>query len=235
MKRILCLILALSMTLAITACGSEKAPTSPQTPEQTETASNKTEPPDQEKPDDYADVKAPFASLHDGAEISVKKRANIMELYLVCNDLSAESQPENWDDICSAAEVAASESQKITKDNYGIENIGFRIEDGSGTILCSGFGDGIKYDVYAAAVTAAAENDAKITLAEYNQIIVGMTYSQCVEIIGAEGTLDTEIGSTGSYMGSIRNYSWEGTTEYGSASITFDNFVVYSKFQVGLE
>ena len=62
-----------------------------------------------------------------------------------------------------------------------------------------------------------------------------MTYSQCVEIIGAEGTLDTEIGSAGSYMGSIRNYSWEGTTEYGSASITFDNFVVYSKFQVGLE
>ena len=233
MKKILCLFFAMIMALALTACGSAEAPQAPQNPTQTQNESSN--PPAQTKAEDFTDVIAPFESLHDGAKISVKKRENIMELNLVCDDLNAETQPENWPDICSAAETAAAKSQAITKDNYGIENFSFRLKDGNGTILCSGFGSGIKYDIFNKSETTAVKNDARITLAEYNQIIVGMTYSQCVEIIGGEGTLNTEIGSAGSYTGSIKNYSWKGTVEYSSASISFDNFVVYSKFQVGLE
>ena len=101
MKKILCLFFAMIMALALTACGSAEAPQAPQNPTQTQNESSN--PPAQTKAEDFTDVIAPFESLHDGAKISVKKRENIMELNLVCDDLNAETQPENWPDICSAA------------------------------------------------------------------------------------------------------------------------------------
>ena len=46
-----------------------------------------------------------------------------------------------------------------------------------------------------------------ITLAEFNQIQVGMTYSQVVDIIGAEGTFsnETQIGGR-----NYKYYTWNG-------------------------
>ena len=45
-----------------------------------------------------------------------------------------------------------------------------------------------------------------ITLAEFNQIQVGMTYSQVVDIIGAEGTFSSETQVSGE---NYKYYTWK--------------------------
>lgn len=46
-----------------------------------------------------------------------------------------------------------------------------------------------------------------ITMAEFNQIQVGMTYSQVVDIIGAEGTFSSETQISGE---NYKYYTWNG-------------------------
>ena len=46
-----------------------------------------------------------------------------------------------------------------------------------------------------------------ITMAEFNQIQVGMTYSQVVDIIGAEGTFSSETQVGGE---NYKYYTWKG-------------------------
>lgn len=71
-----------------------------------------------------------------------------------------------------------------------------------------------------------------ITLEEYNKIQVGMTYSQVVKIIGAEGTFSSET-QVGSY--NYKYYTWNGVGFGASASIAFYNNKVYSKTQINLK
>ena len=71
-----------------------------------------------------------------------------------------------------------------------------------------------------------------ITLAEYNQIKVGMTYSQVVQIIGTEGTFSSET-QIGNY--NYKYYTWNGVGVGASATISFYNNTVYSKSQFNLK
>lgn len=84
----------------------------------------------------------------------------------------------------------------------------------------------------------AIELRNKITLAEFDTIQVGMTYEQVVNIIGGPGekTYEYDFGESEylSYRYS-RIYNWEGTGDYGYASITFHDNIVESKNQFGLE
>ena len=73
-----------------------------------------------------------------------------------------------------------------------------------------------------------------ISMAEYNQIEVGMTYEEVCQIIGAEGELGAEAG-VGGYSSEV--YTWKGTLYFisgANASITFMNGRVTAMAQVGL-
>ena len=84
----------------------------------------------------------------------------------------------------------------------------------------------------------AIEFRNKITLAEYDAIQVGMTYDQVVNIIGGPGekTYEYDLGES-KYLNYrySRIYKWEGTGDYGSATLTFHDNIVESKTQYGLE
>lgn len=99
---------------------------------------------------DYADVKAAFENLHDGAEISVSQQGSMLVVHILCGDLSVDTQPENWPDLYAAAAAATDESESFAKNKYGVDMVSFQIEDASGAILGSGAGDSLQYDAFAA-------------------------------------------------------------------------------------
>lgn len=78
--------------------------------------------------------------------------------------------------------------------------------------------------------------DAKITLEEFNKIETGMTYKEVVDIIGGEGTVQSETSITGNDQYKTTLYSWEGKGSLGAnANVTFQGGKVVSKAQFGLE
>lgn len=75
--------------------------------------------------------------------------------------------------------------------------------------------------------------DAKITLAEYNAIDMGMTYYEVSEIIGGYGN---ELARSNIIGYETAVLTWEGNGITGSnASITFQSGEVFLKAQLGLE
>ena len=184
---------------------------------------------------DFSAIEEKFLTVYSGAEVTVKDRSSYIEVSILCNDLSIESKPENWADICAAAQNAAAQSEVVSAEEYGIDTVSFQITDNAENILGSGFGDQLQFDVFAEKTPESTSNDPRITLFEYDQLVVGMSYSQCVEIIGGPGTLSNEIGSSDTSFGVVRSYTWQGTTEHGKAILSFDDYELYSKVQVGLE
>lgn len=71
-----------------------------------------------------------------------------------------------------------------------------------------------------------------ITLAEFNEITIGMSYNQIAKIIGSEG----EVTSQFDIMG-VRHttMSWRGGSPVSSAIFQFEGSVCTSKHQLGLE
>jgi opacity protein-like surface antigen len=59
----------------------------------------------------------------------------------------------------------------------------------------------------ALATPVLANDDCEVNLDQYNQLKVGMRYSQIVEILGCEGTLTFSAKGAG-YK--FENYNWEG-------------------------
>lgn len=191
--------------------------------------------PQQEKEPEYENLTAPFIGIRDNEQVAIKERSSFYEIKLTCTDLDISTRPDGWETLCSDLEAAGAESQSVSEAEYNAKTVAFQLQDGAGEILCSGYGSEIKYNAFSEPDLSVKSNAATITLTEYNKISIGMTYSECVEIIGGEGTLDIEVGSAGGAIGSFRNYTWKGTTEYGTATMSFDDYVLYSKFQVGLE
>lgn len=229
MKRVALTLFLVGVLL--TGCGESSPAPAEEPPQEQQVAQEET----QEETNEYEDLAVPFESVHSGADVNVKEREAFFEVYVSASDLDVNTQPENWESLRTTLIDAMNESQSVSDSNYEGKSVSVQLKDGTGAILCSGYGGKIQYDAFATASSAQAGNDARITLAEYNQLVVGMTYSQCVEIIGGDGTMDIEVGSTDSSIGSMRNYTWQGTSEYSSATLSFDDFVLYSKFQIGLE
>lgn len=74
-----------------------------------------------------------------------------------------------------------------------------------------------------------------MTLAIYNQIQNGMSYQEVVNLVGAQGTVlsDVDLGNS-EYRTTM--YSWEGQGTLGAnASVTFQGDKVIGKAQFGLE
>ena len=76
------------------------------------------------------------------------------------------------------------------------------------------------------------EDKCYITLSEFNRIENGMSYEQVKEIVGCEGTVnsDTEIMET-----RMTIYSWYGIDGISNANITIQNDKLINKTQIGLK
>lgn len=71
-----------------------------------------------------------------------------------------------------------------------------------------------------------------ITLEEFNKIETGMTYDQVKEIIGSEGTVNSDTSYGGQRM---IIYSWYGSDEISNANFNFENDSLINKTQIGLK
>ena len=101
------------------------------------------------------------------------------------------------------------------------------------TIYMTAAKNSILYDIFN---LPAAPNDPTISLDEFNQISVGMTYNEVVAIIGSSGTLISESGSDLGYDYHTTMWMWEGEGLLGAnANVMFQGGVVVSKAQAGLE
>ena len=67
---------------------------------------------------------------------------------------------------------------------------------------------------------------------EFNQIENGMTYDQVKEIIGCDGTVNSDTEVYGSKM---TIYSWTDKIGIASANVTIENGVLVNKTQFGLK
>lgn len=83
-----------------------------------------------------------------------------------------------------------------------------------------------------AANTASPAPGAGVTMANYNMIKTGMTYSQVVQILGKEGTelTSNEVGGYKTVM-----YKWEGDGWGSNMNVMFQNGKVIQKAQFGLK
>jgi hypothetical protein len=71
-----------------------------------------------------------------------------------------------------------------------------------------------------------------ITLNEYSQIEIGMTYEDVVAVIGKEGKLFL---STDTALGKSSTYTWSSGYGISSATVIFNNSKVSFKSQLGLK
>lgn len=79
----------------------------------------------------------------------------------------------------------------------------------------------------------ASVGDEYITLDEYNQIQVGMTYEEVQEIVGSAGTVSAETSMAGIHTFIV---TWYGNPTIGTnANVTFQNDAVVGKAQAGLQ
>ncbi|WP_100009884.1 DUF3862 domain-containing protein [Lentibacillus sediminis] len=78
------------------------------------------------------------------------------------------------------------------------------------------------------------EDDSTITGDEFEQISNGMTYEEVVEVIGSEGTVQSETGEEDSQFHTVI-YSWDGADGWGAnAMLTFQGGELQSKSQAGV-
>lgn len=75
----------------------------------------------------------------------------------------------------------------------------------------------------------------KITLEKFNKIQTGMTYEEVVEIIGEEGTVNSESNITNDEKYHTIFYSWKAADGIANANVTFQGGKVVSKAQFGLK
>lgn len=76
------------------------------------------------------------------------------------------------------------------------------------------------------------EDECYITLEEFNKIENGMTYDQVKNIVGCEGTVnsDTEVENF-----KMTVYSWYGKDRISNAIVDIENNKLVNKTQIGLQ
>lgn len=79
---------------------------------------------------------------------------------------------------------------------------------------------------------AGRDNGVSVSMAEFDQVEVGMTRKEVERIFGGEGALVSSAGS-GEYLSEI--YSWDGDGSIGAnANVSFSGGKVIGKAQAGL-
>lgn len=135
-----------------------------------------------------------------------------------------------WADMESTAQQASTH----IREDLAPRNIVVYIQDDAGSNLLTVINGKTTYNA-GADNTASGQNQPTITLAEFNAIQEGMTYQEVTDIVGSSGELisETDIGVP-EYYTQMR--SWEGEGLLGAnANVIFQNGVVTSKAQFGLQ
>ena len=96
--------ICLAAMLLLSGCG-EASNEGTATPEPELQAASES-PAEEEETPEYEDLAAPFSAVHSGADVTVRERQNRFEIYVDCADLDINTQPENWDGLCTAYETA---------------------------------------------------------------------------------------------------------------------------------
>ena len=223
--------LALLM-LSLCACGSKDALPQADDPQaQTGESSSEAEQPEET----FSDVQDIFAASFSDDEISVRRQGLRIDV-AVLTELPSESQPEDWDSMVNILGSALSQADELASD-YDAETVSAQLEAADGTILASGYNGAVQFNLFEPPESSGENsNPPTITQHEFDQISVGMTLTEVREIIGGPGTLETEIGSSGSSVSVLRTYRWEGTgSTLSYATVLFEDYIVYSKNSIGLE
>lgn len=187
-----------------------------------------------EPTESYDDICELFKDVCSESEVVVLKQQNRLHVRIITK-LQPNEKPDGWDDTLERFGSALSEADNSAA-SYGASAVSAQIESSDETILSSGYSGTVKFDIFEEKSVASKDNPPTISKFEYDQISVGMTLSQVQEIIGGDGTLQSEIGTAGSSAGVIRTYRWTGEGRDGAyADIIFDNYQVYSKHQIWLE
>ena len=152
----------------------------------------------------------------------------------VLTEYSIDAMPETWATILQEAE---STGAAVQGDLPGY-TVTIMYKDGEGNILLNVTDGACKYNVFEVeeAPVTEGENPPTITMAEYDQIEIGMTYFQVCDIIGGYGELlsEADLGLGSEYA--VEMYMWEGEGSIGAnANIMFQGGKVTSKAQFGLE
>lgn len=227
-KQFLKILMALMLLCALSACGSEE------TEVPSESSPDTTEPVAEKPAESYDDIAALFADVCPGSEIVVSQQSSRIHARII-TDIPSDVKPDGWEDTLSRFESALSESNDCAS-SHGASAVSAQIESCDEVILSSGFDGSVKFDLFNEKSQDKKENPPTISKFEYDQISVGMTLSQVREIIGGDGTLQSEIGTAGSPVGMISTYRWIGEGREGAyADILFNNYQVYSKQQLWLE
>ena len=233
MKRICIFVLALLLTLLVSSCGGNDQ-SQDESPAQGSVAepsvSNGKQP--EETFDDIAKI---FTQAFPDFTVSTRRQSSRISVDVTSN-ISADQPPDNWAEILQALNDALAQSEELAE-GYGAVTVSAQLETGDETILASGYSGAVQYDIFTRTSDPVTEsNPPTITQHEFDQISVGMTLTEVQNIVGGSGTLESEIGSSGSSISVIRTYRWEGTgSPVSYATVLFEEYVVYSKHSIGLE
>ena len=233
MKRICFFGLVLSTALLLSSCGGNDQ-SQAEAPAQDTVAEAPVS--DEKQPEEtFDDITEIFTQAFPDFTVSARRQSNRISVE-VTSGISADQPPDNWETILHAIHDALAQSEELAE-GYGVATVFAQLETGDETILASGYNGAVQFDIFAPASEQVTEsNPPTITQHEFDQISVGMTLTEVQDIVGGPGTLEREIGSSGSSISVIRTYRWEGTgSSLSYATVLFDDYVVYSKHSIGLE
>ncbi len=80
--------------------------------------------------------------------------------------------------------------------------------------------------------SGGSENKCYISIEEFNEIKTGMTYEEVKNIVGCDGTVNSETELMGSKM---TIYSWYGKDGISNANINIQDDKLINKTQIGLK
>ena len=171
-----------------------------------------------------------LAGAFDG-ELTVKVRTDRVEVSVLLSDpaYSADAEvPADWPEVKEeTAETTLSLSEALSE--LGEYRALIYLMDQQETILLSAFNGKASFDKFEK--RAKAGQTGGITLDAFEQIMEGMLYEDVCAIIGEEGELLSAVEDGEIYT---EIYSWSGS-DGASATVVFENGLMVSKTQVGLE
>lgn len=143
------------------------------------------------------------------------------------------SAPAGWADY----EAAWAADAQALEQNYPDGNTTLSVEsDGAGTTIYATYVNGKQtYSIFGSNAVSQ-DNPPTISLEEFEQIQIGMSYQEVFDLVGSRGELlsEADLGLGDDYYTAI--YSWDGEGSLGAnASVTFQGGYVTSKAQAGLE
>ena len=143
------------------------------------------------------------------------------------------SAPAGWADY----EAAWAADAQALEQNYPDGNTTLSVEsDGAGTTIYVTYVNGKQtYSIFGSNAVSQ-DNPPTISLEEFEQIQIGMSYQEVFDLVGSRGELlsEADLGLGDEYYTAI--YSWDGEGALGAnASVTFQGGYVTSKAQAGLE